>query len=101
MATYDYRCKSCDKYIPVDRSNIKVGDEVSFTTTYETSNSARFSSKTGKVIDIAGDICEVVVKKKSYFKNIRDVSPDDAPNPLTYALFGLCKCSKEETPNDI
>lgn len=101
MAKQDYRCENCKKYIPIDHSKIKVGDEVSFTTTYETSNSARFSSKTGKVIDIVGDICEVVVKKKSYFKNIRDVSPDNAPNPLTYALFGLCKCSKEETPNDI
>ena len=101
MAKQDYRCDNCKKYIPIDHSKINVGDEVSFTTTYQTSNSARFSSKTGKVIGIEGDICEVVVKKKNYFKNIRDVSPDDAPNPLTYALFGLCKCSKEETPNDI
>ena len=99
MAAYDYRCESCDKYIPVDRSNIKVGDAVSFTTTYQTSRTARFSSKEGKVKAIIGDICEISVAKKVYVKNIADVSPTDAPNALTYALFGTCKCDKEATPN--
>ncbi|MEO3358565.1 hypothetical protein [Acinetobacter haemolyticus] len=99
MAAYDYRCESCDKYIPVDRSNIKVGDDVSFTTTYQTSRTARFSSKQGTVKAITGDVCEINVGKKTYLRNIADVSPTDAPNALTYALFGTCKCNKEATPN--
>ncbi len=95
----EYRCESCKKYIPADHSIIKVGDSVRFTTTYQTTNSARYSSKTGKVIAIANGVCEIVIKKKSYFKNIKAVTPDDAPSPLTYALFGTCICTKEETPN--
>ena len=72
---------------------------ISFTTTYQTSRTARFSSKEGKVKAIIGDICEISVAKKVYVKNIADVSPTDAPNVLTYALFGTCKCDKEATPN--
>lgn len=95
----EYRCESCKKYIPADRSTIKVGDNVSFTTTYQTTNSARYSSKTGKVIAISNEICEIVIKKKIYLKNIKAVTPNGAPSALTYALFGTCECTKEETPN--
>ncbi|MGF2881823.1 hypothetical protein VSN93_17470 [Acinetobacter johnsonii] len=69
----EYRCESCKKYIPADHSTIKVGDNVSFTTTYQTTNSARYSSKTGKVIAIANGVCEIVVKRKATSKILKQL----------------------------
>ncbi|WP_449193658.1 hypothetical protein [Acinetobacter baumannii] len=69
----DYNCPTCKKMIPVDRSKIKAGDEVSFCRVTQSSKSARFSSR-----------------------DIRDVSPVDAPSPLTYAFVGTCECKEAE-----
>ena len=38
----DYNCPTCKKMIPVDRSKIKAGDEVSFCRVTQSSKSARF-----------------------------------------------------------
>lgn len=101
MSRKDYLCKTCNKYTPVDCSHIKLGDEVSFTTKYSTSNSARFSAKSGTVVKLTNDTCEVLANKKIYIKNIKDVSPENAPNPLTYALFGTCECKQLDTTKEV
>ena len=94
----NYSCPTCDKKIPVDRSQIKTGDKVNFCKTTSNSSSAYFSSKEGVVSDRTGDVVIVLSKKQSIPMHIDDVTPADAPSPLTYAFVGICECAKETTP---
>ncbi|MFY1367035.1 hypothetical protein ACORPH_15995, partial [Acinetobacter baumannii] len=84
----DYNCPTCKKMIPVDRSKIKAGDEVSFCRVTQSSKSARFSSREGVVDCREGDVVLVKYRKEIIPLNIKDVSPVDAPSPLTYAFVG-------------
>ncbi|EEY78940.1 hypothetical protein HMPREF0012_01809 [Acinetobacter calcoaceticus RUH2202] len=88
----NYNCSTCKKMIPVDRSEIKAGDEVSFCKVTQTSKSARFSSREGIVECREGDVVLVKYRKELIPLNIKDVSPSDAPSPLTYAFVGTCGC---------
>ncbi|WPP56301.1 hypothetical protein SOI69_03255 [Acinetobacter pittii] len=94
----DYNCPACKKMIPVDRADIKAGDEVSFCKVTQTSKSARFSSKEGIVECREGDVVLVKHRKEIIPLNINDVTPADAPSPLTYAFVGTCEC--EGSNND-
>ncbi|HAV4522300.1 hypothetical protein [Acinetobacter baumannii] len=89
-----YKCPSCKKMIPVDSSEIKAGDEVSFCKVMQTSKSARFSSREGIVECREGDVVLVKYRKEIIPLNIKDVSPVDAPSPLTYAFVGTCECKE-------
>ncbi|MBD0233251.1 hypothetical protein IAG04_12370 [Acinetobacter baumannii] len=74
----DYNCPTCKKMIPVDRSKIKAGDEVSFCRVTQSSKSARFSSREGIVDCREGDVVLVKYRKEIIPLNIKDVSPVDA-----------------------
>jgi len=93
----NYQCPKCRKMIPVDRSTIKAGDAVSFCKINQTSRSARFSSKEGKVISRDGDQVTVQYRKEIIKFDIEAVTPADAPNPLTYAFSGTCECGTKAT----
>lgn len=93
----NYQCPECNKMIPVDRSAIKAGDTVSFCKINQTSRSARFSSKEGKVINRVGDQVTVQYRKEIIKFDIDAVTPADAPNPLTYAFSGTCECGTKPT----
>ena len=88
----NYKCSTCNKVIPVDRSEIKAGDEVSFFRVTQTSKSARFSSREGIVECREGDVVLVKYRKELIPLNIKDVTPAGAPGPLTYAFVGTCEC---------
>lgn len=88
----NYKCPTCNKVIPVDRSEIKAGDEVSFCKVTQTSKSARFSSREGIVDCREGDVVLVKYRKELIPLNIKDVTPAGAPGPLTYAFVGTCEC---------
>lgn len=60
----DYNCPTCKKMIPVDRSEIKAGDEVSFCKVTQTSKSARFSSREGTVECREGDVVLVKYRQR-------------------------------------
>lgn len=91
----NYNCPTCGKIIPVDRLAIKAGDEVTFCKVTNNARSTRFSSKEGVVSDRTGDVVIVTHKKQSIPMHISDVTPSDAPSPLTYAFCGTCECAKE------
>lgn len=93
----NYNCPTCKKIIPADRSLIKAGDRVSFCKVTGNSRSTRFSSKEGVVTERTGDIVSVKYRKESLVFNIKDVSPADAPSPLTYAFSGTCECGLPPT----
>ncbi len=88
----DYQCDICKKYKAVDRSKIEIGDDVNFTTKVSTSRSIRLTSKSGTVVARDGDALMVNSNSKLYNLHISEVTPEDAPNNLTYALFGICDC---------
>ncbi|EKB36563.1 hypothetical protein ACT4U1_16170 [Acinetobacter baumannii] len=90
----DYNCPTCKKMIPVDRSEIKAGDTVSFCKKIQTSKSARFSTKEEIVDCREEDVVLVKYRKELIPLNIKDVSPVDAPSPLTYAFVGTCECEE-------
>ncbi|PJG67793.1 hypothetical protein [Acinetobacter seifertii] len=92
----NYKCPTCEKVIPVDLSEIKAGDEVSFCKVTQTSKSARFSSRDGIVESRKGDVVLVKYRKELIPLNIKDVTPAGAPGPLTYAFVGTCECEVAE-----
>ncbi|MDC4973707.1 hypothetical protein OHW13_17600 [Acinetobacter baumannii] len=92
----NYKCPTCNKVIPVDHSEIKAGDKVSFCRVTQSSKSARFSSREGIVDCREGDVVLVKYRKEIIPLNIKDVSPVDAPSPLTYAFVGTCEYKEAE-----
>lgn len=92
-----YRCGKCDKFKKPDLSQIGIGSTVSFTVaTKPSSRTMRFSSKTGVVTGVEGDALTIKVKRGgTYVEKRQNVTPEGAPNALTYAFCGTCEC--EET----
>lgn len=93
----DYKCEACGKYKKREVSQIGVGDKVNFAiTTQPSSRTMRMSSKEGVVTEVNGDVLTIKVKHCRPYKLHREnVTPEGAPNALTYALFGRCYCSEE------
>lgn len=91
-----YRCSSCHKPLPIDHSQIKVGDKVTFS--YQvmkiTKNrtSIKISERTGTVVSISSPRVEIIYRGSRQWLELTDVTPYDAPNALTAALQGLCEC---------
>ncbi|KLU14796.1 MULTISPECIES: hypothetical protein [Xenorhabdus] len=91
-----YQCPVCEKFKPVDRSALSVGDRVTFTfvTQRQYRNQLKFNYKTvkGNIQQIQGEQLTVSYGKKQYCLDRDDVSPAGAPSKLTYTLFGTCTC---------
>lgn len=94
----DYNCPTCKKMIPVDLSQIKAGDAVSFCKKTTTKRTARFSTKQGVIESRAGDVVIVKYKNESLPMHISDVTPADAPSPLAYGFCGVCECPTDTNP---
>lgn len=90
-----YFCDKCDKPQRIDPTTLKVGDEVNFTVSTIGRSTASFKSRTGKITVIEGVNCCVETKTKVHVLPLNELTPSDAPSPLTYA-FGECKCVQGE-----
>lgn len=90
-----HQCDICKKYKAVDRSKIKIGDDVKFTVKVSTSRSIRLTSKSGTVVARDENALMVRARKSIYNLDLSEVTPEGAPNNLTYALFGTCECEGE------
>lgn len=91
-----YICNTCNKPKLPDSSALKVGDTVNFTVSVVGIKKTAFRSKSGKITHIDGDDCRIETKQGSvYVQKLENITPDDAPSPLTY-IFGECKCAVSE-----
>lgn len=91
-------CPDCEKFLPVDRSKITIGDEVTFVTTSGSSNKVRFSTKQGVVEAVLPENALMIKYRGRSIVRLRgDVTPIDAPNALTLAFSGVCKCSNQDS----
>lgn len=90
----EYKCEVCGKYKKADVSKIGVGDKVSFViTTQPSRRTMRISSKDGVVTEVDGDVLTIKVKHcRPYKLHRKNVTPEGAPNPLTYSVVGSCSC---------
>lgn len=88
----NYRCKKCDKFIPVDQSKINPGDKVNFTKVVKKGQRIRMTSVTGIVADASGDACDVRYRGGILRLKRNELTPVDAPSQLTYAFCGTCDC---------
>lgn len=88
----NYRCSVCNKFLPIDKSQIKTGDKVSISvgTANKNGTRIRYTSKHACVVDITGDSVTVTSGRKEMV-----VSPVDAPNALTVAFIGECSCRRQ------
>lgn len=92
-------CPDCEQFLPVDRSKITVGDEVTFVTTSQSSTKARFSTKQGVVEAVLPEDALMIKYRGGSIVRLRgDVTPIDAPNALTLAFSGVCKCNQPADP---
>lgn len=96
----EYRCKTCDKFIPVDQAAIKPGDKVNFTKTVVNGQRIRMTCVTGIVQAADKDTLKVMYRGKTMVIPRNGASPTDAPNPLTYAFGGTCECLTQEEAAD-
>jgi len=86
-----YICEACNKPKPIDTSALQVGDEVNFTVQVIGRKSASFRSKAGVITAIDGDKCRVESKGSAHILDRENLTPSDAPSPLTW-IFGQCEC---------
>lgn len=87
-----YLCPTCDKFIPADKAAIKPGDKVKFSKSVSKGQRIRITSVTGIVQSADADTCKVRYRGEVLLIPRSQLSPDDAPNPLTYAFCGTCEC---------
>lgn len=93
------RCPVCEKFLPVDRSKIAIGDQVSFMASTAQGLSFKFSGKKGVVEAIQPeDVILIKYRGEIYSRAREDVSPADAPTPLTMAFIGVCQCNAPADP---
>ncbi|OKP27651.1 hypothetical protein [Serratia fonticola] len=92
-----HRCSLCHKPLPIDHSQIKVGDKVTFsyqvTKMTQTKTSVKISERTGTVVSISSPRVEIIYRGSRQWLELTDVTPYDAPNALTVAFQGLCECN--------
>lgn len=90
----NYRCSICNKFLPIDKSQIKTGDKVSISvgTANKNGTKIRYTSKKACVVDISGYAVTVTTGRKEMVVSLDLVSPADAPNALTVAFIGECDC---------
>ncbi|EOE3541465.1 TPA: hypothetical protein P9I69_000211 [Klebsiella pneumoniae] len=93
----NYRCSVCDKFLPIDKSQIKTGDKVSISVGTATKNGTRirYTSKRACVVDITGDTVTVTSGRKEMVVSLDVVSPVGAPNALTVSFIGECNCRRQ------
>ncbi|HFC9831760.1 hypothetical protein [Raoultella ornithinolytica] len=93
----NYRCSVCDKFLPIDKSQIKTGDKVSISvgTVNKNGSRVRYTSKKASVVDVSGDSVTVISGRKEMVVSLDVVSPAEAPNALTVAFIGICDCKRE------
>ena len=93
----NYRCSVCNKFLPIDKSQIKTGDKVSISvgTVNKNGSRVRYSSKKASVVDVSGDSVTVISGRKEMVVSLDVVSPAEAPNALTVAFIGKCDCKRE------
>ncbi len=90
----NYRCSVCNKFLPIDKSQIKTGDKVTISvgTANKSGTRIRYTSKHACVVDITGDSVTVTSGRKEMVVSLDVVSPVDAPNVLTVVFIGECNC---------
>lgn len=97
-------CPTCEKVLPKSLFPISIGDKVDFTIQRCRANSrgvsVKASSRTGKVIDIQGDIATVLYRKQESKIHIKNLSLPYLPNGLTRMLIGECECKPAEVPDE-
>lgn len=93
----NYLCSVCNKFLPIDKSQIKTGDKVSISvaTVNKNGSRVRYTSKKSSVVDVSGDSVTVISGRKEMVVSLDVVSPAEAPNPLTVAFIGICDCKRE------
>ncbi|CAB1217913.1 MULTISPECIES: hypothetical protein [Klebsiella/Raoultella group] len=93
----NYRCSVCNKFLAIDKSQIKTGDKVSISvgTANKNGTRIRYTSKRACVVDITGDSVTVTSGRKEMVVSLDVVSPLDAPNALTVAFIGECNCRRQ------
>jgi hypothetical protein len=91
-----YQCPVCEKFKPIDRSLLSVGDRVTFTHTtsreYRTRLTCQMKTVKGRIQKIEGGQVAVRYGKKLYSLPLRSVNPAGAPSALFYAMIGTCAC---------
>lgn len=97
-------CPTCEKVLPKSLFPISIGDKVDFTIQrYKVSSrgmSIKSSSRTGKVIDIQGEIAIVLYRKQESKIHINNLSLSDIPNDLTRMICGECECKPAEVSDE-
>lgn len=95
----DYRCEACGKYRKPEKREFAVGDKVKFATTVSyPSGRMRTTSREGEVlgrfVGEGGPVLRVKVLRVKVPMSVREAHclPPDAPDPLTYVMFGVCGC---------
>lgn len=97
-------CPTCEKVLPKSLFHISIGDKVDFTIQRYKANSrgvsVKVSSRTGKVIDIQGDIATVLYRKQESKIHINNLLLSDIPNNLTRMIAGECECKPVEVSDE-
>ncbi|PHM47111.1 hypothetical protein [Xenorhabdus miraniensis] len=92
----NYRCEICNKFNPIDRSKLAVGDRVTFTFStqrvYRTHIKCAIKTVKGRIQQIHGEQVIVSYRKKQYPLNREAVNPAGTPSELAYVMIGTCIC---------
>lgn len=96
MSRDKYHCPSCGKLKRIEGPvTMAIGDKVNFTITAENGFRVRTKAAKGTLVELQ-TLSAIVSSKGRLYQVKRDsVTPEDMPNPLTYAFSELCECPKE------
>lgn len=96
MSRDKYHCQSCGKLKRIEGPvTMALGDKVNFTITAVNGRKVRAKAAKGTLVELQR--LSAIVSCKGVLHQVKrdSVTPEDAPNPLTYAFSELCECPKE------
>jgi len=96
MSRDKYHCPVCGKLKRIEGPvTMALGDKVNFTITAVNGREVRAKAAKGTLVELQP--LSAIVSCKGVLHQVKrdSVTPEDAPNPLTYAFSELCECPKE------
>lgn len=88
------RCEQCGRYHLPDPAAFKTGDKVTFKRVIHRARTTQLKAVDGAIVEAGVESVLIRVRGGDMVRVPRTgITMQGAPGPLTYELFGICRCS--------
>ncbi|MBZ6064675.1 hypothetical protein LA374_00385 [Aeromonas schubertii] len=90
----DMKCEQCGRYRLPDPAAFKTGDKVTFKRVIQRARTTQLINVDGTIVEAGVESVSIRVRGGDRFQVKRTgITMQGQPGPLTYELFGICRCA--------